>query len=188
MYSLPLEICGWLWMAWIFYWVISAQFVLKTKKNETIARLQHTIPTLIGVLTIFYGPGIPPLSWGPLYDIPALAWLGVPVTAAGHAFSIWARVHLGKYWSGTVALKHDHKIVDTGPYRLVRHPIYTGLLLSAFGSAMAAGTKEAFVGFAVMIVGYIIKWKREENLMLQEFGPAYSDYMKRTKTIIPFVL
>jgi protein-S-isoprenylcysteine O-methyltransferase Ste14 len=187
MHNLPLHICGWLWLAWVFYWVVSSQFVLKTKKNEGIARLQHTIPTMIGIVTIFNEGRVPELSWGPLYDCLFLSWLGVPLTIAGHAFSIWARIHIGKYWSGTVALKKDHKIVDTGPYHLVRHPIYTGLLTSALGSAMAAGTIEAFAGLAVMIVGYIIKWKREEKIMLSEFGPAYADYTKRTKVIVPYI-
>jgi protein-S-isoprenylcysteine O-methyltransferase Ste14 len=182
-----LKVCGWLWMAWIFYWVFSAQFVLKMKKNETFQRLQHTIPTFIGLMTIFYGTEIPELSWGPAYAKGIVNWIGVPVTLAGHAFSIWARIHLGKYWSGTVALKHDHKIVDTGPYRFVRHPIYTGLLTSVLGSAVAAGTIQAFFGFVVMIFGYIIKWKREEKIMLSEFGPAYANYMKKTKAVIPFV-
>jgi protein-S-isoprenylcysteine O-methyltransferase Ste14 len=176
-----------LWAGWIIYWIASSQFVLKTKKYETWQRFQHTVPTTIGIVTIFFGPESDVFDWGPLYDIPLVAWLGVLVTGAGHVFSIWARIHLGKYWSGTVALKHDHKIVDTGPYHLVRHPIYTGLLSSAFGSAMAAGTKEAFFGIAVMIVGYVIKWKREEKIMLEEFGPAYADYMKRTKVIIPYL-
>lgn len=187
MSPLPLQVCGALWCGWVFYWVVSAQFTLKMTKNETFQRLQHTVPTLIGILTIFYGHEIQALDWGQLYTNAAVAWLGVFVTAAGHAFSIWARIHLGKYWSGTVALKYEHKIIDTGPYAFVRHPIYTGLLTSALGSAMATGTKEAFAGFAIMILGYIVKWKREEKLMLQEFGLAYADYMKRTKTIIPYL-
>ncbi len=175
-----------MWLGWIIYWIASSQFVLKTKKSETWQRL-HFPPTTIGVLTVFFGPGIDIFNWGPLYDGALIGWFGVLVTAAGHGFSIWARIHIGKYWSGTVALKEDHRIVDTGPYRLVRHPIYTGLLSAVLGTAMAAGTKEAFFGFAVMIPGYIIKWKREEKIMLGEFGPAYADYMRRTKVIIPFV-
>jgi protein-S-isoprenylcysteine O-methyltransferase Ste14 len=185
--NLPLHVCGWLWLAWVFFWVVSSQFTLKTKKDETYQRFQHTVPTAIGVVTIFHEGRIPELSLGMLYDGAALAWSGVALTAAGHVFSIWARVHLGKYWSGTVALKVDHKIVDTGPYRLVRHPIYTGLLTAALGSAMAAGTAEAFIGLAIMIAGYAVKWKREEKIMLSEFGPAYADYMKRTKVIIPYI-
>ena len=188
MHFTPINICGLLWLAWMFCWIVSAQFVLKMKKNEHIQRLQHTVPTAFGMLAIFHQGQIPELSWGALYDSAALAWTGVALTATGHAFSGWARVHIGKYWSGTVALKEGHKLVTTGPYAFVRHPIYTGLLTSVLGSAMAAGTREAFAGFAVMIVGYIIKWRREEKLMRQEFGQEYADYMARTKAIIPYVI
>jgi protein-S-isoprenylcysteine O-methyltransferase Ste14 len=97
-------------------------------------------------------------------------------------------VHIGKYWSGTVALKEGHRLVSTGPYSLVRHPIYTGLLAAVLGSAIAAGTWEAFLGFAVMIPAYIIKWRREERLLEGEFGQEYRDYMKKTKAIVPYIV
>lgn len=186
--SIELSICAWLWAGWAFLWVVTAQFTLKMKKNEGLARLQHTVPTFIGLVTVFHSGQIPEISLGPVYDSEFLRWAGVAVTVAGHAFSIWARRHLGKYWSGTVALKHDHKIVDTGPYALVRHPIYTGLLLAAFGSAMAAGTIEALLGVAVMLPAYWIKWRREEKIMTQEFGAAYDAYRARTRAIIPYLL
>jgi protein-S-isoprenylcysteine O-methyltransferase Ste14 len=70
----------------------------------------------------------------------------------------------------------------------VRHPIYTGLFMATFGSALAAGTREALFGFFVLVAGFVIKWRREEKLMLQEFGPAYADYMKRTKAIVPYFI
>jgi protein-S-isoprenylcysteine O-methyltransferase Ste14 len=184
----PLHICGLLWAIWIVYWIASAAFTLKTKKNEGIARLQHTAPTAFALFAVFHEGRIPELSWGQLHDIAALAWFGVALTVSGLCFSAWARVHLGKYWSGTVALKEGHRLVDTGPYRLVRHPIYTGLLFAALGSALAAGTVEALAGVVVMVPAYIIKWRREERLMLGELGVAYADYMKRTKAIIPYVV
>lgn len=102
-------------------------------------------------------------------------------------FSSWARIHLGQYWSGTVALKEGHKLVTSGPYRLVRHPIYTGLFMAVLGSAAAAATVEAFVSFAVMLAAYAVKWRREEKLLLGEFGQEYRDYMTRTKALIPYL-
>lgn len=185
---LPLDLCGWLWIGWAFIWVVSANFTLKTKKRETIARLQHTIPTTFGLIAIFHRGAVPELDWGRLHDSLALAWAGFALTVIGHGFSIWARVHLGKYWSGTVALKQDHKLISSGPYALVRHPIYTGLLLAVFGSALAAGTIEAMASFIIMVPAYVIKWRREERLMRQEFGAAYDDYSRGTKAIIPYVL
>ena len=184
----PLDICGWLWMAWALYWVISANFTLKTKKNETIARLQHTIPTFFGMVAIFHRHSVPAIDWGRWHDSAAIAWIGTVITLAGQAFAVWARIHLGKYWSGTVALKENHRLVTSGPYALVRHPIYTGLLSAVLGSALAAGTVEALAGFAVMIPAYILKWKREEWLMSLEFGAEYAAYKARTKAIIPFII
>ncbi len=184
----PLDICGWLWMAWAFYWVVSANFTLKTKKNETIARLQHTIPTFFGMVAIFHRGSVPALDWGHLHHCIPVAWLGVLITLAGQGFAVWARIHLGKYWSGTVALKENHKLVTSGPYAFVRHPIYTGLLSAVLGSAMAAGTWEALAGFAAMVPAYILKWKREEWVMSREFGTEYDSYKKRTKAILPFLI
>ena len=184
----PLAICSWLWAFWALVWVVSANFTLKTKQYEKIARLQHTVPTTFALIAIFFSRDIPELDWGRLHNSEIIAWLGVVLTALGHGFSFWARRHLGKYWSGTVALKENHKLIDTGPYALVRHPIYTGLLLAVFGSALAAGTVQAVVAFCIMVPAYIIKWRREEKLMRQEFGQEYAAYMQRTKAIIPYVI
>lgn len=184
---LPLKTCGLLWGIWLFYWVASAQFTLKQKKREGIARIQHTIPTFIGVFSVFHQTWEHPLFGQAIAAIP-VKWLGVAIVAAGHTFAFWARIHLGKYWSGTVALKEGHKIISTGPYGMVRHPIYTGLLSAILGSAVAAGGLDGFIGFAIMIPAYIIKWKREEKLLIGEFGQEYRDYMKKTPAIVPFVI
>jgi len=186
--SWPLDTCGWMWVIWVFCWVVSANFTLKMKKNETLARLQHTIPTTFGMVALFHHHNVEALDWGVLYYSTATAALGVAMTFGGLCFSGWARVHLGKYWSGTVALKEGHRLITSGPYAFVRHPIYTGLLTAVLGTAIAVGTKEAMTGFFVMIPAYIWKWRREEKLMRQEFGQEYADYAARTKAIIPFVV
>ncbi len=183
----PLDLCEFLWLAWVLFWVAAAPFTLRAKKREGLARLQHSVPTAFGMVAVFHRGAVHGLDWGPLYHSAAAAWFGLLLTAAGQAFSVWARIHIGKYWSGTVALKKGHKIIDTGPYALVRHPIYTGLLAAALGSAMAAGTREAFAGVIVMIAAYAIKWRREEKLLLQEFGADYEAYRRRTRTIIPWL-
>ncbi len=183
---LPLQACAWLWGIWLFYWVVSSQFVLKQKKREGLARIQHTIPTMIGIFSVFHL--LSDKAWlGYFYSSVPVMWAGVAIVVFGHAFSVWARLHLGKYWSGTVALKQGHKLITTGPYALVRHPIYTGLLASVLGSAVAAGTKESFLGFALMLPAYLVKWRREERLMEGEFGQEYRDYMAKTKAIVPFI-
>lgn len=182
-----LELCGWLWLGWFFYWVVAAQFVLKRKWDENLRRLQHTVPTLFALIAIFHDGRVPALNWGTFHNLDALKYLGIALTAAGHAYSVWARLHLGKYWSGTVALKESHRLITTGPYAYVRHPIYTGLFLAVIGTVLAAATWAAATGFIVMLAAHYIKWKREEKLMIQEFGQEYRDYMNKTKAIVPFI-
>lgn len=186
-YSPPLFLCLAAWVAWVAYWRFMSFFTLRKKKSEGLIALQHGLPTAIGLLLIFHGAFFPELAFENLYA-GAVCWLGVPLTIAGFIFAIWARLHLGKYWSGTVALKHGHKLIDTGPYAFVRHPIYTGLLTAVLGSAIAAGTLEGYIGFFIMVPAYIIKWRREEKLMKQEFGSPWDDYVARTKAIIPYLV
>ncbi|HYD18059.1 MAG TPA: isoprenylcysteine carboxylmethyltransferase family protein [Patescibacteria group bacterium] len=182
-----LDICCWLWAGWALYWVVAAQFVLRRKWDESLRRLQHTVPTLFALIAIFHAGRVHQLNWGEFHNIDLVKILGVFMTAVGHSYSIWARRHLGKYWSGTVALKEGHRLVTTGPYAYVRHPIYTGLFTAVVGTVLAAATWSAICGFAVMLLAHYIKWKREERLMLQEFGQEYRDYMAKTKAIVPFI-
>ncbi len=111
------------------------------------------------------------------------------MTLGGYLFCWWARVHLGRLWSGTVTLKPDHRVVDTGPYRLVRHPIYTGLILSALATAAEKGTVLGFAGVALIVVGFWLKARLEEGFLRKELGPkAYDSYAARTPMLIPIKL
>ncbi len=95
-------------------------------------------------------------------------------------------MHLGRLWSGSVTLKPDHRVVDTGPYRLVRHPIYTGLILSALATAAEKGTVLGLAGFASIVLGFWIKAKFEEGFLRQELGrEAYDSYAARTPMLVP---
>jgi protein-S-isoprenylcysteine O-methyltransferase Ste14 len=174
-----------MWLLVGLYWLIAAQFTLKTRWIEGVARLQHTVPTTLGLVMLFQQGGIPQLDWGPLYSFPPLAWAGMALTALALGLGVWARLHIGKYWSGTVTLKREHKIIDTGPYRFVRHPIYAALLAAALGTGFAAETRSAFAGVVILVAAYILKLKREEKMMLGEFGQDYADYMKRTAALLP---
>ena len=125
-----------------------------------------------------------------------LAWertLGIGLVAdaiafAGLAVMLWARVVLGRNWSADVALKEGHELVTSGPYRFVRHPIYTGLLLMALGYAVWRGRYSGFWGLLVLTVLFWIKARSEESLMIETFGDAYLQYKKRVKAIIPFLV
>jgi protein-S-isoprenylcysteine O-methyltransferase Ste14 len=113
---------------------------------------------------------------------------GVSITMLGLSLSVCARKYLGRYWSSRPAIKVDHKLIRTGPYRLVRHPIYTGILVGFLGTAIAMGRVWALLLVLVILCSFLLKIRAEEKLLLEEFGEAYSQYKKEVKALIPFVV
>jgi protein-S-isoprenylcysteine O-methyltransferase Ste14 len=118
---------------------------------------------------------------------PSWAFIGFLLTACGLAFTIWARRVLGTNWSAMPVLKHDHELIQRGPYRLVRHPIYTGLLLAIFGSCLAGGRVWNLCLFGMAVVLLIAKLGAEEALLAGRFPDAYPEYRRRVKTLVPFL-
>jgi protein-S-isoprenylcysteine O-methyltransferase len=113
-------------------------------------------------------------------------WIAALLTVLGIAFAIWARIHLGKNWSSSPAVKEGHELVTSGPYRYVRHPIYTGLLVAAFGTALT-GTYFGLDVFFVYLILIFSRLNKEEKIMLELFPGQYPAYQTRTKRLIPFV-
>ena len=132
---------------------------------------------LLPRLRIFHFLNFAPVS-------PVLSIVGVVLCVAGMAFLVWARQHLGRNWSQTVSTKKGHELVTSGPYRYVRHPMYTGGLIACIGSAIAAGGAWIFL---LVVLGAIFLWRvgAEDKLMEQQFPNEYPDYEKRTKALIP---
>jgi protein-S-isoprenylcysteine O-methyltransferase Ste14 len=118
----------------------------------------------------------------------ALAIGALAVECVGVAIAIWAREHLGRLWSGRVTLKEGHRIIRSGPYRFVRHPIYTGLLVGISGVVMVRGTLSAAVALLLFVIGVTRKILAEERLMTEQFGDEYRQYKKDVKALIPFLV
>jgi len=117
-----------------------------------------------------------------------LGWAMVALAVAGFLFMWWARIHLGKLWSASVRLKSDHRIVDTGPYAFVRHPIYTGIILAGFASAILRGTAAGFLGAILMTVSWYIKARMEEQFLREQLGTEnYDAYARRVPMLVPFL-
>jgi protein-S-isoprenylcysteine O-methyltransferase Ste14 len=115
-------------------------------------------------------------------------WMAGILCIAGLALCVWARATLGRNWSGTITLKEGHELIERGPYRLVRHPIYTGLLAMFLATAVTFGHLGGLVAIILAFGSFWIKLSEEEKLMLQQFPDQYGSYQQRVKRIIPFVL
>jgi protein-S-isoprenylcysteine O-methyltransferase Ste14 len=176
-----------LWIAWCAYWFIAARFAKRAKSSESwLMRLSHLVPAAVCFYLVFHDPGKAVL-FGPIYENYELRIIGTMITAAGLLFAMWARVHLGRNWSGMVTLKQGHELIRSGPYRLTRHPIYTGFLTAILGSSIAMGTGDAFIGLAVMTIACVVKLHREEKWLAAEFGSSYRQFQTEVAMLVPFV-
>ena len=181
-----------LWLAWLLYWWISAAGTKTTVRRESLpSRLSYIAP-LGAAVWLLAAPRMPAalarLNEGFVPRTAVTFWLGAAITMVGLLFTIWARVHLGRNWSGTVTIKQGHELVTSGPYSLVRHPIYTGLLLAFIGSAIGLGEWRGIVGIVIAAASFWIKLRIEENWLQQEFGETYAAYRQRVRALVPYIL
>ncbi len=178
-----------LWFGWLAYWLAVARDVKTTSRREGAATfLLNRVFVVIGAwLLVVYRQ---PLYWlNERFVPPGLAAysLGLVMVAAGLGFAVWARVYLGRNWSAAVTVKQDHELIRTGPYGLVRHPIYTGLLLALLGTAAGIGERRGLVAFAFFTIGFLVKIKAEERFMSETFGQQYARYRAEVPALIPFI-
>jgi protein-S-isoprenylcysteine O-methyltransferase Ste14 len=184
----PLEGAGLAWGAWGLSWLAagwwsSPAISAPSIESELLARL----PVLAGVLLLFgFYPGARSLD-APLWGTGETAgWALVGAAALGFVFAWWARVHLGRLWSSRITRKADHFVVDSGPYALVRHPIYSGIILAGFATAAIRGSAVAFAGALIMTLGWYLKARMEEAF-LRDGLPGYDGYARRVPMLIPFL-
>lgn len=179
-----------LWAAWVLSWMAASIWTSHTARRPPFGEeLISRVFTILGALMLFgiYSPHY--VSVLSLWRVSeGTGWSMVALTAAGFAFCWWARIHLGRLWSSAVTLKQGHHVVNTGPYRFVRHPIYTGIIVASFATAIDKGTYVAVVGALLMLVGWFIKARVEERFLRAQLGAeAYDAYARRTAMLIPFV-
>ena len=191
MYHDPLlarRVILWLWSLWALYWLISAANTKSTQRRESPgSRLAHLIPLLVGGVLIAWHATRWPWLAARLWPRSATVYgFGVALLAAGLAFAIWARAHLGRNWSGTVTVKEGHELIRSGPYAYVRHPIYTGILAALLGTALASGTVHAALGLALIAAALLRKLRIEERFMREAFPGEYERYRGEVPALIPF--
>ncbi len=177
-----------MWIAWFAYWWLASRTVKPAERRESAgSRLLHMVPLGLAAW-LLWAQSVPGailnarlFPWAP-WEV----WLGALMTAIGLLFTVWARVHIGRNWSGIVTIKRDHELVDTGPYALVRHPIYTGLLFAFIGSALARGEWRSILA---VLVAWAALWRKlglEERWMTERFGETYVEYRHRVPALLPF--
>jgi protein-S-isoprenylcysteine O-methyltransferase Ste14 len=176
------------WIVFVGYWLISALAAKRIARSEGRGGLLLRVFTLTFAGVLLFNPTAPWLgSLTARFVPPALSieWLGAALTVAGLGFAIWARVYLGRYWSASVALKGEHKLIRRGPYARVRHPIYTGMLLAIGGTALAMGRFAGLLAFVMYAVSFWYKARKEEVLLAGEFGPAFEEHRRSTGFFLP---
>jgi protein-S-isoprenylcysteine O-methyltransferase Ste14 len=182
-----MTICACLWGVWLAIWIIWALRTKPTQRRESVSsRLSYAVLVVAGYWLIFGGDV--PEGWLDIRLWPANTWtaaLGVAITAAGLAFAIWARFYLGTNWSGAVSVKVNHQLVRCGPYRWVRHPIYSGMVLAVLGTAVERRQVRGIIAVVLVYCGFKIKSRIEERAMIATFGSQYDHYSRTTGGILP---
>lgn len=178
------------WISYFVYWRLMAKDVKSSLRTEsTLSRLIRFISIIFAFL----------LLWIPKFPIPLLTirflpdsylvfWIGFIVTTGGLYFSVRARKRLGKNWSQAVTIKDDHQLITDGPYAIVRHPIYTGLIVGFIGTSLALGELRGLISDLLVFGVLLYKLRLEDKWLLEQFGESYKIYSQKTAAIIPFIL
>jgi protein-S-isoprenylcysteine O-methyltransferase Ste14 len=185
LFNLLVKIC---WLVFMVVWVV---FSFKAKRNIYINNKRQSsfvrIVIIVLVISFLKIKIFRQLDNTNIFSSNYfIQGCGVLICAAGIAFAIWARIHLGKNWGMPMSLKKEPELITTGPYKFIRHPIYTGLCIAMTGSFLAEGSRW-FVWLIFMGGYFIYSAKKEEKFMLLQFPDQYSEYMKRTKMLLPFI-
>jgi protein-S-isoprenylcysteine O-methyltransferase Ste14 len=189
------------WFAWLFSWLAAAVWSGRTVNRPSgLAQLAYRIPEVGGFFLLLgyavrrdIDGGYHPVggTWAidPLWVLPVdIQWAMVGLAAFGFLFTWWARIHLGRLWSGTITRKEGHRVVDSGPYAIVRHPIYTGILIAAIATVAIRATPAAFTGALLLAIGFLMKGRLEERFLRAELGAeTYDAYARRTAMLVPFL-
>ena len=177
-----------IWLVGLVFWIVAAFGVKRTKlaMPRPQQALHHLMSFSSFVLMVWPVAHRGFLGYRLLPETEGILLSGIAVLAAGMAFTLWARVSLGRNWSATVAIKEDHRLIRAGPYAVTRHPIYTGLIASVAGTGLALGEIRHVLAVALFAAAFWLKSRLEERWLLQEFGDDYRRYQREVPALIPF--
>jgi protein-S-isoprenylcysteine O-methyltransferase Ste14 len=190
--AVSLTIFEWIVLViWVVFW--SYWFILAYRTRSPIKRRQSgmfpVLPIIALVLWVLVSSTVPGLPFLRIVPAGILTGLGgIALMLAGLGFAIWARLHLGTNWSGQPVIRIDHQLVRSGPYKIVRNPIYTGILLATAGTTIVIGEFWALAVTLILLLVFVMKIRMEEKFLRDEFGESFIQYKKEVKALIPFVL
>jgi protein-S-isoprenylcysteine O-methyltransferase Ste14 len=179
-----------LWIAWLVYWVAAARSAKETQRRESArSRATHYVPLILGGVMLGF-PNVLGAAMERRFHAHTLTWFctGVALVALGLGFAVLARAWLGSNWSAQVTVKREHALIRSGPYALVRHPIYTGVLAALLGTTVAVDRWRALVGLVLIVVAFVRKMTIEERFMTEQFGEDYTRYRAEVPALIPFIV
>jgi len=176
------------WGVWLLFWIVSAFFVKRTVERRFGSWRTLVVLGGIGLVVVLRRTTGSPSPAPPSSRTPAVEILADVITFAGLGVALWSRAALGTNWSGSVAFKENHELIERGPYRYVRHPIYSGMLLMVLGTSLIRGSVFGFAVFLLCCLGLWLKARREEALLEGHFPTAYASYKASVKAFIPFLL
>ncbi len=184
--SIGMWIAGGAWLGYLVYWSLTATTEGRWRDAESVAsRALHRNLLNLGLLLLFVS--IPGLRWPFLPPLAGRVPAGLALMAAATLFHVWARIHLGPNWSSPVRLAAEHALVRSGPYRVVRHPVYTALIALALGTAIVSGRALSLAGAALFLVAYVRKLRIEERVLAERFGAEWVEYRRRSWALLPGV-
>ncbi len=179
------EAMGLIWALWAASWFAAAFWADRpAARADAKTEAGYRLVLSLGFVALFLPLIVklePAIVWW-----PGFSWLFVLVALAGFSVCWWARPHIGPLWSAAIARKLDHRIIDTGPYARVRHPIYTGLLVASVAAALLQAHLLSLLGLVAVLAGFYQKARSEEQFLRQELGPeAYDPYAARVPMLVP---
>jgi len=185
----PMELVGAVWTAFAAFWLVEG---VKAKRAETRESAGERFAHILLMATAFYLVAFSDPRLGKLNErfMGERRWvtdLGVALAFAGVGFAVWARHHIGRYWSARVSIVTEHKLIRTGPYGRIRHPIYTGILVGLAGTALVVGEYRALVGVGIALFGFATKARKEEAYLAARFGREFAEHRRRTGFLLPKV-
>ncbi len=171
------------------FWVISAMRAAPhaERREPFVSRLFYLILLGIAIGLIVFDPLIyGPLLWRIFPESPVGSLIGLAILISGLGFAVWARLHLGQYWSARIVHSEGQALIQSGPYHLVRNPIYIGGLVGMIGTTILIGEVRAVLAVLIVLLAFLQKIKIEETFLREHFGSSYLEYQKKVKSLIPF--